>query len=160
MQKLFSDLEGLRIAMALEEKGRDYYRKVSENLKNVQQKATFMLLMKEEIHHYEMFSEMFKQLSAQKEAHTEEYMFDPEVSRYLTVITDQAVFPPNAGKTNFGSLQEIVAEAIQAEKDSILFYDELARHAKFEEARAIFLKLKSEEQKHIVKLREMFSDVK
>ena len=53
-----------------------------------------------------------------------------------------------------------MAEAIQAEKDSILFYDELARHAKFEEARAIFLKLKAEEQKHIIKLREMFSDVK
>ncbi|SDL47863.1 Rubrerythrin [Dendrosporobacter quercicolus] len=45
--------------------------------------------------------------------------------------------------------------AIQAEKDSILFYDELAAKAKFEDARKIFAVLKSEEQTHVVKLREM-----
>lgn len=156
MQKLFSDLEGLRIAMSIEERGRDFYRKAYDNARKEEHKAVFMLLMNEEIHHYEIFANLFEQLKQNKTAHTEDYMFDPEISRYLTVLAEGHVFPGKPHKeVNFTSITEILETAIQAEKDSVLFYDELARHAKFEDARLVFTKLKAEEQTHIVKLREI-----
>lgn len=156
MEKLFSDLEGLRIAMAMEERGRDFYRRAYDNAPKQEQKDVFLLLMNEEIHHYETFGKMFEQLKQNKAAHTDDYMFDPEISRYLTVLAEGHVFPGKVHKeVNFKSITEILEAAIQAEKDSVLFYDELARHSKFQEAKDIFIKLKTEEQSHIVKLREM-----
>ena len=53
------------------------------------------------------------------------------------------------------SVKAILQTAMQAEKDSILLYDEMATHAKFEDARKIFIVLKAEEQSHVVKLRQM-----
>ena len=52
----------------------------------------------------------------------------------------------------------VLTAAIQAEKDSILFYDELARQAKFDVARNIFEILKKEEQGHVVKLKTMIEE--
>lgn len=156
MQNLFSDLEGLRIAMALEQRGRDFYRKAYDNAEKEEHKTLFLLLMNEEIHHYNTFSNLFEQLKQNKEAHTEAYMFDLEVSRYLTILAEGHIFPGKADKeVNFKSITAILEAAIQAEKDSVLFYDELACHAKFDDAKKIFAALKAEEQTHIVKLREI-----
>lgn len=156
MQKLFSDLEGLRIAMAIEERGRDFYRKAYDNVQKEEHKAVFLLLMNEEIHHYETFNNLFERLQLSKEAHTEDYLFDQEISRYLTVLAEGHVFPGKAQKEiNFASIADILETAVQAEKDSVLFYDELARHSKFDNAKAVFTQLKAEEQTHIVKLREI-----
>ncbi len=86
-------------------------------------------------------------------------LFDPETSRYLTVIAEEHVFPKpyDAGKhiAGLNSVQAVLEAAMQAEKDSVLFYDELATRAKFAEARDVFRLLKGEEQVHVVKLREM-----
>ena len=42
--------------------------------------------------------------------------------------------------------------ALEAEKNSVLFYDELSECSKFEQARQVFEKLKKEEQLHVVKI--------
>ena len=53
------------------------------------------------------------------------------------------------------TVQAILQRAMQAEKDSVLLYDEMSRHAKFEDSKKIFELLKAEEQTHVVKLRKM-----
>jgi rubrerythrin len=159
MEKLFSDLEGLRIAVDIEARGREFYRQAYSYSKSLEHKNLFLLLMNEEIHHLETFSNIYDKVKAQKEAVSDEYLFDPETSRYLTVLSEGHVFPEehkSAKKiAELDTINAILEVAVQAEKDSILFYDELARSSKFEEARKIFTLLKQEEQGHVVKLREM-----
>lgn len=157
--KLFSDLEGLRIAMSIEASGRDFYQQAYEQAKEESHKNLFALLKREEVSHYETFSEIFNQVKANKDAGSDEYLFDEESSRYLTVLAEGHIFPTAENAevkiAEAATIVEILYMAIQAEKDSILFYDELASKSKFEEARKIFNILKAEEQTHVVKLRQI-----
>ncbi len=161
MEKLFSDLEGLRIAMEIEARGREFYQKAYDKAGKPEHKDLFILLKDEETHHLETFTNMFNKVKENKEAHSEEYLFDPETSRYLTVLVEDHIFPKKekaAAKIDeLLTIEAILTAAIQAEKDSILFYDELAINSKFPDAKKIFLALKAEEQAHVVKLREMLN---
>lgn len=159
MQNLFSDLEGLRIAVEIEARGREFYRQAAEQAARLEHRELFLWLMNEEIQHEKKFAGLLDNLKTCKEAHTEEYLFDPETSRYLTVLAEHHVFPaPAAAKQKIAELKTVGAileTALQAEKDSVLFYDQLAASAKFDAARQAFALLKAEEQGHIVKIREM-----
>lgn len=159
MEKLFSDLEGLRIAMEIEVRGQEFYQQAYNQAEKVQDKELFCILKNEEVQHYKTFSEAFDKVKLHKEAHTDEYLFDPDTSRYLTVLAESHVFPKqeDAEKVIAGlkDCYAILNMAVQAEKDSILFYDELAQNAKFPESKEIFLMLKKEEQEHVIKLRKM-----
>lgn len=159
MTNMFSDLEGLRIAMAMEVRGRDFYEQAYEQSGNSAHRELFLWLKTEESQHLAKFTALFKTIEDRKEAHAAEYLYDQETSRYLAVIAEEHIFPKayDAAKHVAGltGIQAILQAAIQAEKDSVLFYDELANAAKFPEARETFSLLKSEEQSHVVKLREM-----
>lgn len=156
---VFSDLEGLRIAIEIEARGCEFYQQAYEKANKAEHKETFILLKNEEIHHQEKFTRIFHKLKENKQAESAEYLFDPETSRYLTVLAQEHIFPRQqdvaAKLSELTTIDAILRMAIQAEKDSILFYDELANKAKFEDARKIFAVLKAEEQTHVVKLREM-----
>ncbi|MEL7632283.1 MULTISPECIES: ferritin family protein [Sporomusa] len=158
MGNLFSDLEGLRIAIDMEARGRDFYKKAYEQAKNQEHKDLFMFLMNEEIYHHEKFTTLYNKLKENKDADASDYLFDQETSKYLTVLAEPHIFPKDkAAQTlpELNTIADILKAALQDEKDSILFYDALAKCAKFEEARTIFNQLKAEEQTHVVKLREM-----
>lgn len=159
MEKLFSDLEGLRIAMEIEVRGQEFYKQAYDQTPKEQDKKYFRLLMEEEVQHYKTFSAAFDSLKEHKEANTEDYLFDPDTSRYLTVLAELHVFPKTQDAPKvIAELKDVAAIlnlAIQAEKDSVLFYDELAQNAKFDEAKQVFLMLKKEEQEHIVKLSKL-----
>ena len=53
------------------------------------------------------------------------------------------------------NLSTILRIALQAEKDSILFYDEMVKNARFPEAKQIFAQFKAEEQTHVEKIQAM-----
>ncbi|HEY3424386.1 MAG TPA: ferritin family protein [Negativicutes bacterium] len=160
-QKLFSDLEGLRIAMEMEVEGRDFYQQAYESVAKQEQKDLFLMLKNEEIHHYETFSKIYSKIKQNKEIESDDYLFDADSSRYLTILVEDYIFPKKdkakAKIAEFKSMETILQAAIQAEKESILFYDALANESKFEEAKKIFIILKAEEQTHVVKLTEMLN---
>ena len=162
-EKLFSDLEGLRIGMEMEVEGRDYYQRASEKVDNPEHKALFQLLKQEEIAHHETFSKMYAKVRENKEAESDTYLFDVESSRYLTVLVEDHIFPKNQraqkAVSELKTTEDILRSAIEAEKNSILFYDELAAQSKFEDARKIFLALKAEEQTHVVKLTRLLAQL-
>jgi len=161
--KLFSDLEGLRISMAIEARGRDFYQQAFDKAKDDTHKNLFCTLKNEEMIHFETFTKIFNKVNENKAAASDEYLFDPETSRYLTVLADGHIFPTAENAevkiAEFTTIQEILEMAIQAEKDSILFYDELASKSKFEDAKKIFTTLKAEEQTHVVKLRKILDSL-
>lgn len=159
METLFSDLEGLRIAVDIETRGQEFYRQASVYAKKAEHKNLFLILMGEESQHRETFMKIYNQVKEQKEAVNDDYLFDVDSSRYLTVLAEGHVFPDAAESAHkiaaLDSIGAVLTAAIQAEKDSILFYDELANNAKFDVARKVFEVLKKEEQGHVVKLQAM-----
>ena len=161
MANYFSDLEGLRLGMEIETRGKEFYRVAYEQASQQEQKDLFLFLMQEEVQHLETFTKMFNIIAARKEASSAEYLFDADTSRYLTVLAESHVFPKkDQAQAVIGELKTVKAilqTAMQAEKDSVLLYDEMAIHSKFEESRKIFTVLKAEEQSHVVKLREMMN---
>jgi len=159
MKNMYNDLEGLRIAIEIESRGLEFYRQARDNAVNQKEQDLFSWLMNEETRHEEAFRNMFNQLKDTKEAHSDEYLFDEEISRYLTVLAEFHVFPPAEKAkqkiSELKTLRAILEVSMQAEKDSVLFYDELANNSKFPDAKKVFLALKAEEQTHVVRLRSM-----
>jgi rubrerythrin len=163
MKELLSDLEGLRIAIEIERRGFIFYQKAWNKLKNQQAKMLFKTLMGEEENHLRIFTDFFAQIEVRKEAHFAEYLYDEEASRYLTVLVESHVFPAEKDAERIidelSTVENIVKLALGAEKDSILLYDEMAKASKFEDAKAIFLKLKAEEQRHVIEISTKFKQI-
>lgn len=154
MKEFLNDLEGLRMAMDIESRGSHFYKLAMGKFKDEKIKEFFRLLMEEENEHLRVFTEYFHQIAENKDAEASEYLFDPEASRYITVLAESHVFPLKEDAEEvlsaIDSLEKVAALAMQAEKDSILLYGELAVCAKFEQARIVFKKLREEEQEHVV----------
>ena len=156
METNLNDLEGLRIAMDIEGRGYHFYQGAYDRFKDAKVKAIFKMLRDEETVHLDTFTRYFEEIGATKEAHETEYLFDPEVSGYLTVLAENRVFPAQedaaAVLERIDDPKGVLQLALEAEKNSVLFYAELAECSKFEKARIIFEKLKKEEQAHVVKI--------
>lgn len=159
MENLYSDLEGLRLAMEIEKRGRTFYEQALVHTRNPEHRELFMFLRDEETQHYERFRDIYEVVKQRKEAVQDDYIFDPEISRYITVLAESHVFPQEdkvaAAIAELNTVPKILKTAAQAEKDSILLYAELAKNARFSDARQIFHTLLEEEKKHLVKLREI-----
>lgn len=159
MENLYSDLEGLHLAMEIEKRGRAFYEQAWAHARNPEHRELFLYLRDEETQHYERFRDIYQAVKQRKEAVQDDYIFDPEISRYITVLAESHIFPQEeeaaAVIAELNTVPKILKTAAQAEKDSILLYDELAKNARFAEARQIFRTLQEEEKKHLVKLREI-----
>ena len=158
-----NDLEGLRISMDIENRGYNFYRTAYEKFSDPKIKQIFKMLMEEEAEHLKTFTHYFEEIEQTKEAHSTDYLFDPEVSGYLTVLAESSVFPP-VGEINdlLGKIKtplEVLILAMRAEKDSILFYSELIEQAKFPQAKKVFQKLKLEEQHHTLELGKKIQEI-
>jgi rubrerythrin len=163
MENLLSDLEGLKIAMDIERRGFNFYQKAYSKFNDSQAKVLLKTLMEEEQEHLSTFTEYFKQVEARKEAHSAEYLFDAEISKYLTVLVESHVFPAEQDVdqvvNELATLENIIKLALRAEKDSILLYEELAKCSKFEDAKTVFLKLKGEEQRHVTEISQKLKQI-
>ncbi|MCX7970780.1 MAG: ferritin family protein [Negativicutes bacterium] len=161
-QNLYSDIEGLRIGIEIEQRGQRFYRLAMEHCQIPEQQDLFRYLMQEEVRHSDVFSGMLKNLSVRHGQGSDDYLFDEEASRYLTAIAETHVFPPESQAAEvIGQLSDlggILRLALQAEKDSILFYDELAANAKFPDSRDVFLKMKKEEQGHVMLIKKKMQE--
>lgn len=175
----FSDLEGLRIAVEVEKNGFEFYQKAYERTSNPDHKLLLGFLMKEEANHASQFKAIYEKLKQNKSASDEEYLYDAEVSRYIQTLVEALIFPqnnpfannpeiangvlesgwqwqtPGENAADKVSLNTILRVALQAEKDSILFYDEMVKNARFPEAKQIFEEFKAEEQNHVEKIQAM-----
>ncbi|MPM72842.1 hypothetical protein SDC9_119818 [bioreactor metagenome] len=155
--KLLNELDGLQVAIEIEKRGHEFYQQAYSQSKKDEHKELFLLLRDEETHHMEKFQKVFNKVQQNKSEC--EITFDAKTAAYLSALAAGHVFPKaeESAKTiaNLKTIDAILSVAMQAEKDSILLYDELADKSKSDEARKIFAALKAEEQQHVVKLREM-----
>ena len=115
----FNADEVFEMAEQMERNGAKFYRDAAENVADSANKELLTGLSKMEEAHEKMFKSMRSELTAAEKAST---VFDPsgEASLYLRALVDSRVFFKK--EIDVKSMVEILKSAIEAEKDSIVFY--------------------------------------
>lgn len=152
MHHVFSDVEGLRIAVEMERRGEDFYRRAAKVSRGREMVALLNALAEEERLHGREFQRL-QDLACARKGAMEAY--DDETSAYLSAIAAEIVFPGGLmalRQEGFESPRPVLAAAIASEKDSILFYTELAACARDAEARATFEEIARQERGHLARL--------
>jgi rubrerythrin len=115
----FNSNEILKMAEQIERNGYQFYTAAAENVSDPRAKEFLLKLADMESQHEVYFASIRGQLSDQEKEMT---VFDPdgEVELYLRALSDTRVFFEK--KIDISSMEDILKAAIEAEKDSIVFY--------------------------------------
>ena len=115
----FNADEIFQMAEEIEKNGAKFYRDAEKAVSDPSEKALLTQLAEMEDEHEKTFSAMRKNLSEAEKAQT---IFDPEdeASQYLKALADTRVFFKK--ELDLSSMKQILKGAIEAEKDSIVFY--------------------------------------
>ena len=125
MSITFNAFEIFEMAEQIERNGVKFYRKAAQSISDQEVRQTLVDLADMEAEHEETFAGMRKQLSDEDR---ELRVFDPEneVALYLQAMASGHVFDlkkdPGEQLTGTETLEDILKLAIDAEKDSIVFY--------------------------------------
>ena len=152
----FNDTEGLRIAVEMEKRGEAFYRKAAKLSDNQTTVRLLEQLASDEAAHRREFEKLVEKASVSDE------MYDEETNAYLSAIAADVVFPEGLmalRRVGFSSPEGALTEAIQSEKDSILFYTELSEHAYDDEAKRMFREIIMQEKRHLHTLQNRLSDL-
>jgi len=119
MAYVFNMNEILEMAEQIERNGAAFYRKAAEGISDSKNRELLLELAQMEDQHEKIFASLRAQLSEDEKTST---VFDPEGEAvlYLRALADTRVFFEK--KIDTGSMEEILKEALVAEKDSIVFY--------------------------------------
>lgn len=160
----FSDLEGIRIAAEIERRGGEFYRYVAKISRNPEVTDLVRLLADDEKAHEREFEALADALETAHPDGQKEQFYDEETSAYLSAVAAEVVFPgglmslvPGKG---FEDPRAILANAIQSEKDSILFYTEMSLQVRDARTRAAFDEIMRQEKKHLSRLQIMLNNLK
>ena len=115
----FNSDDIFEMAEQMERNGIKFYTTAAESISDDEAKSLLLEFGDMEKKHEKIFSEMRKELSSDEKQST---VFDPqgEAALYLRALADTRVFFDK--KIDVSSLENILKDAIQAEKDSIVFY--------------------------------------
>ncbi len=152
----FNDTEGLRIAVEIEKRGEAFYLKAAKLSDNPQTVRILEQLASDEAVHKHEFEKLVERASVSDE------MYDEETNAYLSAIAADIVFPEGLmalRRTGFTSPEGAILQAIQSEKDSILFYTELAEHAFDAEAKRMFREIIMQERRHMNVLQNRLEEI-
>ena len=107
------------MAEQMERNGGKFYRTAADSTQDSAGKEFLLELAAMEDQHEKTFSAIRAELSSQEKAST---VFDPagEASMYLRALADTRVFFEK--EIDVSSMKQILKSAIEAEKDSIVFY--------------------------------------
>jgi rubrerythrin len=115
----FSADDIFEMAEQMERNGIKFYTTAAESVSDDDTKSLLLEFADMEREHEKLFSKMRKDLSSAEKQST---VFDPEgeAAHYLRALADTRVFFDK--QIDVSSLENILKDAIQAEKDSIVFY--------------------------------------
>lgn len=153
MVHVFSDVEGLRIAIEMERRGEGFYRRAAKVSRSEESVALLNALATDERLHCQEFTRLHK-LACERRGGCDD-VYDAETNAYLSAIAADVVFSGGLmalRQFGFENPKAVLMNAIASEKDSILFYTELAAHAHNEEARATFMEITRQERGHLARL--------
>jgi len=153
MSLTFNAEEILEMAVQIERNGIKFYKKAAGILSDEKTKKFLLELADMEVEHEKTFTEMKNQLT-EREKEPDVYDPDDQGALYLQATADGHVFNPKADideqLTGQKTLEQIFNRAIQAEKDSIVFYLGLKEFVQQRAGKENVEKVIKEEQSHIV----------
>ena len=150
----FSGSELINIAIGIERRGIAFYDIMTRSTGNAIARDVFQYLADMERQHAQIFQGMLSEADKYQIPET----YAAEYAAYLQALVDSAVFTDDfvtsemATKTN--SDIEAMELAIEAEKDSLLFYDEM-RDIMPQRAQPTVNKIIAEEKSHLRQLSEL-----
>ncbi|MFZ0134858.1 MAG: ferritin family protein [Desulfobacterales bacterium] len=115
----FNADEIFEMAEQMERNGEKFYKNAAGSIDDAAHKALLLELAAMEVDHEKTFKAMRSDLKATEKSAT---VFDPngEAALYLRALADTRVFFEK--KIDVSSMEKILKAAIEAEKDSIVFY--------------------------------------
>ena len=152
----FSDSEGVRIAVEIERRGGDFYRRAAKITKDEAARAFLNELAADEEAHMREFSRLRERIDVRGGA-----AYSAEESAYLSAVAADVVFTDGLrglARTGLESPRAILEHSIQSEKDSILFYGEMASLTRDEQAQRLFGDIIAREKKHLSQLQWMLNE--
>lgn len=162
------DTEGLLIAMEMERRGVELYRHAAQLGKCPEAKALFARLMADEQMHGLAFEAHYREaLKRQTDAaddvdHVEYAPAAVESIAYHRAVAAEVIYPEGLVamglKTGFGDRSAILKQAIEAEEQSINFYEGMATTTRDATARLTFKKIAEEERRHRQELTEQLKE--
>lgn len=129
MKKKFNALEVMEMAKDIEKRGKKFYLKHAEATENRDLRELFKKLAADEQDHYDKFVELTKELKDGED--DADYLYEEDVSAYFSYLVEYSVFPKEDSAESVEALNDVekaLKLAIQAEKDSILFYKEMCEN--------------------------------
>jgi len=153
IQTINSIEAAIDVAIRVEQAGRDFYAKAREAARDPRCRTLFSFLAAEEERHLGAYRAMMEDVTGgafQQDVLVGEYgMYVEMLGREITggLTLDECT-----------SLEDTLDMAVTLEKNTLLFYNELARLAKDEALREAVERIIKEEQGHLVKLADFRAD--
>jgi rubrerythrin len=151
----FNADEVFRIAIKIEENGKDFYEKAQERIDDPEVREIFADLAGQEVEHKQRFQKMREELPGHD---AEPTVFDPEneLNLYLQMVADQHIFRRSEGVdehvAGIDTAEEALRMAVQFEKDSVIFFLTMQEATEEEKGREKIGLLVKEEQEHLRRL--------
>jgi rubrerythrin len=151
-QMFFNEIEAVKIAQNMEKNGLDFYQRAAGRTANPKVREVFQQLIADEKDHLATFEELEETLQARR-TDGAAYADDPEIGAYIDRLLQTQVFCEKC--TVAGMLDQAgddcaaLAVSMQAERDAILFYQEMLDFVDSKEAKAAFERILKEERRHL-----------
>ena len=148
----FNEIEAAKIAQNMERHGLDFYRKAAAQAKDMATRDVFLQLADDEKTHLAQFEELEETLHAARREGAG-YTDDADLSAYIDRLVETHVFAEEGAVARLAeqvkSDYEALSVAIRAERDAILFYQEMMSFIDSKPARAAFSTILDEEREHL-----------
>jgi rubrerythrin len=156
MAVLFKGCEILDVALEIEKTGQAFYEELSKCARDEGVKKVVGFMVGEEAEHFKTFKVMQEALACENFTRSESY--PGEYEAYVKALADSRVFTNEHDIREecrrLGNDSDAIQMAIELEKDSIVFYNEMTRFVR-ESDKPTIARVVDEERGHIVKLWEL-----
>ncbi len=146
-----------KLAVSMEEKGRDFYDKVSEFAKDERARKLFAYLRDQEEKHTEVFLKLFRTYAAKGTAFSAEPAFDDVIDTLLRnlLLPDISEVRDVLSKDRDVGVSSILRIGMEVEINTLFFYQKLKELVRGKQAKEALEKVIREEESHIIKLRDL-----
>lgn len=147
--------EVFRIAIEIEENGKNFYEKSQSVIDDSEVRELFADLARQEVEHKKKFQEMKAELPPHAESPA---VWDPdnELDQYIKMTADQHVFASSEEVderlARVKNVKDALKLAIEFEKDSVIFFLSLQEATYGKKSQELISLLVKEEQEHLRRL--------
>lgn len=149
---MFSIAEIIDIAIQLEMNGEKAYRKALDESEDGELNNLLTWMAEEELQHAERFSQLKEKIEDDEDSHLMKEMSDTLINDF---IKGQTFSLEDVNFSVIGGAKDLIEIFIEFEKDTILFYDMLKSFILDEKTIEQLEHIISEEESHVVKLKEL-----